>query len=89
MASVLQRGSKWRVRVIRTGHPVLTKTFITRRDADQWARFTELDLERGLYICPAEAQRTTLEDALDARLLAASCAPKPISMHGPLRYARP
>jgi hypothetical protein len=65
MASVLQRGSKWSVRIIRTGHPVLTKTFITRRDAEQWARFTESELERGLYICPAESQRTTLSDALD------------------------
>ncbi len=65
MASVLQRGNKWRVRIIRTGHPALTKTFITRRDAEQWARLTESELERGLYICPAEAQRTTLADALD------------------------
>jgi hypothetical protein len=68
MASVLQRGSKWRVRIIRiirTGHPVLTKTSITRCDAEQWARFTESELERGLYICPAESQRTTLSDALD------------------------
>jgi len=65
MASVLQRGNKWRVRIIRIGHPVLTKTFITRRDAEQWARLTESQLERGLYICPAEAQRTTLAEALD------------------------
>ena len=65
MASVLQRGNKWRVRIIRTGHPALTKTFITRRDAEQWSRLTESELERGLYICPAEAQRTTLADALD------------------------
>jgi len=65
MASISQRGSKWRVRIVRIGHPVLTKTFIARRDADQWARLTESELERGRYICPAEAQRTTLTDALD------------------------
>ena len=65
MASISQRAGKWRVRIIRTGHPVLTKTFITRRDAEQWARLTESELERGLYVCPAEAQRTTLGVALD------------------------
>ena len=65
MASISQRGRKWRVRIIRTGYPALTKTFITRRDAEQWARLTESELERGLYICPAEAQKTTLADALD------------------------
>lgn len=65
MASISQRAGKWRVRIIRTGYPVLTKTFITRRDAEQWARLNESELERGLYVCPAEAQRTTLAEALD------------------------
>jgi integrase len=65
MASISQRNGKWRVRILRTGNTPLAKTFITRRDAQQWARLTESQLERGLYICPAEAQRTTLAEALD------------------------
>lgn len=65
MASISQRNGKWRVRILRTGNPPLAKTFITRRDAQQWARLTESQLERGLYICPTEAQRTTLAEALD------------------------
>jgi integrase len=65
MASISQRTGKWRARIIRTGHAPITKTFITRRDAEHWARLTESELERGLYVCPAEAQRTTLTDALD------------------------
>jgi len=65
MASISKRGSKWRVRIIRTGFPPISKTFITRQDAEKWARLTESELERGLYICPVEAQRTTLADALD------------------------
>lgn len=65
MASISQRNGKWRVRILRTGYPPIAKTFITHRDAQQWARLTESQLERGLYICPSEAQRTTLADALD------------------------
>lgn len=65
MASISQRNGKWRVRILRTGNPPIAKTFITRRDALQWARLTESQLERGLYICPSEAQRTTLVEALD------------------------
>ncbi len=65
MASISQRNGKWRVRILRTGNPPIAKTFITYRDAQQWARLTESQLERGLYICPSEAQRTTLIDALD------------------------
>ena len=65
MATFRKRGERWQVRIQRKGHPPLTKSFLTRQDADKWARLTESELERGLYICPAEAQRTTLADALD------------------------
>jgi integrase len=65
MASISKRGIKWRVRIIRTGFSPICKTFITRQDAEKWARLTESELERGLYISPVEAQRTTLADALD------------------------
>ena len=65
MATFRKRGERWQVRIQRRGHPPLTKSFLTRQDAEKWARLTESELERGLYICPAEAQRTTLADALD------------------------
>ncbi len=65
MATFRKRGERWQVRIQRRGHPPLTKSFLTRQDADKWARLTESQLERGLYICPTEAQRTTLADALD------------------------
>ncbi len=65
MATFRKRGERWQARIQRRGHPPLTKSFLNRQDADKWARLTESELERGLYICPAEAQRTTLADALD------------------------
>jgi integrase len=65
VATFRKRGERWQARIQRRGHPPLTKSFLNRQDADKWARLTESELERGLYICPAEAQRTTLADALD------------------------
>lgn len=65
MATFRKRGDKWQARIKRVGSSPINKTFITRRDAEHWARLTESELERGLYVCPAEAQRTTLTAALD------------------------
>lgn len=48
MASLRKRNDRWEVRVRRTGQPTQTKTFTLKSDAIQWARETELALERGL-----------------------------------------
>jgi integrase len=47
MASLRKRNERWEVRVRRTGQPTQTKTFTLKSDAIQWARETELALERG------------------------------------------
>jgi integrase len=65
VATFRKRGDRWQVRIQRNGHQALSKSFLNRLDAEKWGRLTESELERGLYICPAEAQRTTLADALD------------------------
>jgi len=60
MASVRKRGDKYQARVHRRGFPTLAKTFLTQREALQWARKTEVDVEkasiRGGYA------RTTVRD---------------------------
>jgi integrase len=65
VATFRKRGNRWQARIQRRGHAPLSKSFVSRVDAEKWARRTESELERGLYICPAEAQKTTLADALD------------------------
>lgn len=65
MATIRKRGERWQARIQRKGFHPIAKSFLTRLDAEKWARLTESGLERGLYICPAEAQRTTLANALD------------------------
>jgi integrase len=47
MASIGKRGDKWHVRICRKDHPTICKSFSLLRDAQTWAKNTELKLERG------------------------------------------
>lgn len=46
MGSVLQIGGRWRAQVRRAGHKSKSKTFDTKRDAEQWARRIEAALDQ-------------------------------------------
>ena len=65
MATFRFRANRWQARVRRKGNPDLTKTFVTRQDAERWARSAEVDLDRGSYVNPVEAQRITLGGLID------------------------
>lgn len=45
MASVLQIGERWRAQIRRPGRKSISKTFDTKREAEQWARRTEAALD--------------------------------------------
>lgn len=45
MASVLQIGERWRAQIRRPGRKSISKTFDTKREAEQWARRTEASLD--------------------------------------------
>jgi integrase len=47
MASIGKRGDKWHVRICRKDHPTVCKSFTLLKDAQTWAKNTELKLERG------------------------------------------
>lgn len=65
MASIRKLPSgKFNARVTRQGYPVKSKSFITRSDADRWARSIESEMDRGVFVCRSEAEATTLSDAL-------------------------
>jgi len=49
---------KWKAVIRKTGWPTTSKTFRTKRDAEDWARRTE-DMVRGAYIQRAPADRRT------------------------------
>ncbi len=45
MASVLQIGEKWRAQIRRPGRKSISKTFSTKKEAEQWARRTEAAMD--------------------------------------------
>jgi integrase len=47
MASIRKRGEKWQVQIRRTGHRPISKSFILRKDALEWARDAERQADRG------------------------------------------
>lgn len=66
MASIRKLPSgKWNVRITRIGFPTQTKTFISRVDADRWARSTESEMDRGSFVCRSKAESITLGAALE------------------------
>jgi hypothetical protein len=65
MATLIKTPSDtWKAVIRKTGWPTASKTFRTKRDAEDWARRTEDEMVRGVYIRRAPAERTTVEAAL-------------------------
>jgi integrase len=60
MASFRLRSSRWQARVRRQGHPDATRSFMTRQEAERWARSVESEMDQGGYTSPVGAQKTTL-----------------------------
>lgn len=66
MAAITNRGPlQWRVRIRRRGYPLTTKTFDTKTEAEAWARLMESEMDRGIFVSRAEAERYTLSECLD------------------------
>jgi len=58
----------WKAIIRKRGWPTAIKTFRTKRDAEDWARSTEDEMVRGVYINRAGAEKLLLEKALDRYL---------------------
>ncbi|PIX95999.1 MAG: site-specific integrase [Hydrogenophilales bacterium CG_4_9_14_3_um_filter_63_34] len=66
MATVRKRGDyQWQAIVKRKGFSPTSKTFLNRKDAEAWATVTESEMLRGVFIPRAEAEKTTLKEALE------------------------
>lgn len=66
MATITKRGQyQWQAKIRRQGYETQTKTFDIKSDADAWARLVEGEMDRGLFVSRAEAESTTLRDALE------------------------
>lgn len=69
MATITKTPSRtWKAVIRKSGWPTTIKTFRTKRDAEDWARRTEDEMVRGVYIQRASSERLTVEAALNATL---------------------
>jgi integrase len=66
MATLIKTASgTWKAVIRKTGWPMETKTFRTKRDADDWSRRTEDEMVRGVFIQRGAAERTIFAEALE------------------------
>jgi integrase len=68
MSSIRKHGEGWQARVRRSGFPETTRTFKSKSDAERWARSTEGDMERGVFVDRTLAENSTLSDVLERYL---------------------
>lgn len=66
MASIRNRGPyQWEATVTKAGFRRQSKTFETKRDAEDWSKTVESEMRRGLFVDRSEAERTTLRELLE------------------------
>lgn len=68
MASIISIGDKFRAQVRRTGLPTITKTFPTKKLAEEWAVLQELHINTGNKVGIQGKTGLTLEQAIDRYL---------------------
>jgi integrase len=59
-----QRSTKWEVRVRRRPYPTLTKTFSLKSDAENWARQTEINIEKGVFVGQSDCDLRLFNDLI-------------------------
>ncbi len=64
MATIRKFKGKWQVQIRRKGYPHITKSFLQKSSASQYAKEVELKMEKQIFNDMSEAQRTTLRDIL-------------------------
>lgn len=66
MASIIKRGPyQFQAQIRRKGFNPVTKTFESRRDAEDWAKTIESEMRRGVFIDRSESERTTVLELLE------------------------
>lgn len=90
MATLVKTPSgTWKAVIRKSGFPTTAKTFRTKRDAEDWARRTEDEMVRGVYIQRAPAERMTVSDALRRYLAEVSPTKRPTSAASDARHSKP
>lgn len=65
MATIVKTPSgTWKAMIRKSGWPANTKTFRTKRDAEDWSRRTEDEMVRGVFIQRTPSEKMTIETAM-------------------------
>lgn len=90
MATIVRTPSAtWKAVIRKQGWPTTAKTFRTQRDAKDWARRTEDEMVRGVYIERGASERLTLGVALDRYLSEVTPTKKPATQQTEIERAKP
>jgi len=82
MATITKTDSgSWKALIRRTGWPTIIKTFRIRRDAEDWARTTEDEIIRGIYVPRQDSEKLTVASALDRYEIEISPTKKASTQH--------
>jgi integrase len=66
MASIRKRNGKFQVQIRRTGYPTIAKSFVQKKDAQEWARLREIELDRDeLAPCRRNLKTIKLSDLVE------------------------
>ena len=90
MATIVKTPSgTWKALIRKTGFPTTIKTFRLKRDAEDWARRTEDEMVRGLFVQRAPAERLTFEKAMQRYLSDVTPTKRPFTQNGERRRSLP
>ena len=62
MSTIRKHRKKWQVLIRRRDHPQISKCFLSKEAAREWARETEVNIEKGLYANLTEAHKLLWEN---------------------------
>jgi len=90
LATLVQTPSgTWKALIRKTGWPSQAKTFRTKRDAEDWARRTEDEMVRGVFIERSTSERLSFSHALDRYLTEITPTKKPTTQRAERFRAAP
>lgn len=66
MAAIEKRGPyQWRAKIRKKGYPQQSRTFETKAKVERWAKKIESEMDDGVFVSRAQAERTTFGELLD------------------------
>ncbi|MEW6414255.1 MAG: site-specific integrase [Pseudomonadota bacterium] len=90
MATIVKTPSgTWKAVIRKTGFPTTIKTFRLKKDAEDWARRTEDEMVRGLFVQRAPAERLTFEKAMQRYLAEVTPIKRPMTQSGERKRSVP